>query len=88
MGCVLRVEGREAEGECCLMRRRSAHTKAGLAFGDEWRPVARGREELGHSDTRMVEKHYGHLAPSFIAEAIRAGAPRFGFSSNPKLATL
>jgi hypothetical protein len=37
------------------MRRRPAHTKAGLAFGDEWRPVARGREELGHSDTRMVE---------------------------------
>jgi hypothetical protein len=33
---------------------------------------------LGHSDTRMVEKHYGHLAPSYIAEAIRAGAPRFG----------
>lgn len=34
---------------------------------------------LGHSDTRMVEKHYGHLAPSYVAEAIRAGAPRFGF---------
>jgi hypothetical protein len=26
----------------------------------------------------MVEKHYGHLAPSFIADAIRASAPRFG----------
>ena len=25
----------------------------------------------------MVEKHYGHLAPSFIADAIRAGAPRY-----------
>jgi integrase len=35
-------------------------------------------KNLGHTDTRMVEKHYGHLAPSFIAEAIRAGAPRFG----------
>jgi integrase len=35
-------------------------------------------KNLGHSDTRMVEKHYGHLAPSFIADAIRAGAPRFG----------
>jgi site-specific recombinase XerD len=33
---------------------------------------------LGHSDTRMVEKHYGHLAPSYIADAIRAGAPTFG----------
>src|SRR5262249_24776502 len=32
---------------------------------------------LGHSDTRMVERHYGHLAPSYIADAIRAAAPRF-----------
>jgi integrase len=45
-------------------------------------------KNLGHSDTRMVEKHYGHLAPSFIAEAIRAGARRFGFRPKPKLATL
>jgi integrase len=35
-------------------------------------------KNLGHSDTRMVEKHYGHLAPSFVADAIRKGAPRFG----------
>jgi integrase len=35
-------------------------------------------KNLGHADTRMVEKHYGHLAPSFIADAIRAAAPRFG----------
>lgn len=27
---------------------------------------------LGHVDIRTVEKYYGHLAPSFIAEAIRA----------------
>jgi integrase len=41
---------------------------------------------LGHSDTRMVEKHYGHLAPSYIVDAIRQGAPRFGFKPDPKLA--
>lgn len=35
-------------------------------------------KNLGHADTRMVERHYGHLAPSYIADAIRAGAPRFG----------
>ena len=35
-------------------------------------------KNLGHTDTRMVEKHYGHMAPSFIADAIRRGAPRFG----------
>jgi integrase len=45
-------------------------------------------KSLGHSDTRMVEKHYGHLAPSFIAEAIRAGAPRFGIKPDPKLVRL
>jgi len=36
---------------------------------------------LGHSDTRMVERVYGHLAPSFVADAIRAAAPRFGISA-------
>ena len=43
---------------------------------------------LGHVDTKMVEKHYGHLAPSFIADAIRAHAPRFGITSDRKVATL
>jgi len=33
---------------------------------------------LGHATTRMVEQHYGHLAPSYEAEAIRAAAPTFG----------
>jgi hypothetical protein len=45
-------------------------------------------KNLGHSDTRMVEKHYGHLAPSYIAEAIRAGALRFGFKPDRKLVRL
>lgn len=53
------------------------HTWASLAAmnGVPLLVVARA---LGHADTRMVEKHYGHLAPSYIADAIRAGAPRFG----------
>jgi integrase len=38
-------------------------------------------KNLGHSDTRMVEKHYGHLAPSYVADAIRAAAPRFGIKA-------
>jgi len=33
---------------------------------------------LGHVDTRMVEKHYGHLAPSYTADTIRRAAPKFG----------
>jgi integrase len=45
-------------------------------------------KNLGHTDTRMVEKHYGHLAPSYIADAIRAGAPRFGFKPDKKIIEL
>ena len=43
---------------------------------------------LGHADTRMCEKHYGHLAPSFMADAIRAAAPRFGKVTRANIATL
>ena len=45
-------------------------------------------KNLGHADTRMVEKHYGHLAPSYIADAIRAGAPRFGMVESSGLRVL
>jgi integrase len=40
---------------------------------------------LGHANAAMVEKHYGHLAPSFVAEAIRAGAPQFGVEIDRKV---
>jgi hypothetical protein len=43
---------------------------------------------MGHKDTRMVEKFYGHLAPSHIADEIRAKAPKFGFKPDPKIKTL
>ena len=63
------------------------HTWASLSVmaGVPLMVVARN---LGHVDTRMVEKHYGHLAPSFIVDAIRAGAPKFGLSPSRKVATL
>jgi integrase len=37
-------------------------------------------EQLGHADTRMTEKHYAHLAPSYIADTIRAQFPTLGIS--------
>jgi len=43
---------------------------------------------LGHADTRMVEKHYGHMSQSHIADAIRAGGPQFGFKPDRKIANL
>jgi integrase len=53
------------------------HTYASLALmGGVPLQVVAGN--LGHVDTRMVEKHYGHLAPTFKRDAIRQGAPRFG----------
>ncbi len=33
-------------------------------------------QNLGHSDTRMTERHYAHLAPSYVADTIRNLAPR------------
>lgn len=45
-------------------------------------------QNLGHRDTRMVEKHYGHLAPSYVAEAIRSTAPRFGLGTPSKVVPL
>jgi integrase len=42
---------------------------------------------LGHADTRMVEKHYGHLANDYLAESIRKSAPRFGIVGCSNVAT-
>jgi len=33
---------------------------------------------LGHSDTRITERHYAHLQPSHVADTIRANLPEFG----------
>ena len=40
---------------------------------------------LGHADTRMAERHYAHLAPSYVADAIRAGLPDFGIVTRTNL---
>jgi integrase len=37
-------------------------------------------EQLGHADTRMTEKHYAHLAPSYVADTIRAHFPTLGIA--------
>jgi integrase len=63
------------------------HTWASLAVmaGAPLMVLARN---LGHADTRMVERHYGHLAPSYIADAIRATAPRFGIKPDSNVAPI
>ncbi len=34
--------------------------------------------QLGHRDTRMTDRHYSHLAPSYVADAVRAGFGTLG----------
>src|SRR5262249_59077553 len=45
-------------------------------------------EQLGHADTRMTEKHYAHLAPSYIADTIRAHFPTLGIAGESTVTTL
>lgn len=56
------------------------HTYASLSIM-AGAPLMVVAKNLGHVDTRMVEKHYGHMSASYVADAIRAAAPQFGFGS-------
>ena len=51
-------------------------------------PLAVVAVQLGHSDTRMVEKHYGHLAPTYIADTVRAAFDRMGLVHADNISTL
>jgi integrase len=52
------------------------HTWASLAIKNGL-PLWMVARNLGHADTRMVEKHYGHVEQDFISDAIRKAAPQF-----------
>ena len=45
-------------------------------------------EQLGHADTRMTEKHYAHLAPSYVADTIRAHFPTLGIGDDESVMRL
>ena len=53
------------------------HTYASLYLMSGGSLVALAKQ-LGHTTTRMVEKHYGHLAESWRAEEARKHAPSLG----------
>ncbi|RWN95176.1 MAG: site-specific integrase [Mesorhizobium sp.] len=63
------------------------HTWASLSVMNGM-PLMVVAKNLGHTDTRMVEKHYGHLSPSYVADAVRAGAPRFGTVPKSNVVTM
>jgi integrase len=44
--------------------------------------------QLGHADTRMTEKHYAHLAPSYVADTIRAHFPTLGIGGEETVVPL
>jgi integrase len=43
---------------------------------------------LGHTTTRMVEKHYGHLSQDFVADLIRERGPKFGYAPDRKVVSI
>jgi len=51
-------------------------------------PMAVIAEQLGHAGTRMTEKHYAHLAPSYVADTIREHFPRLGIVSKTNVDSL
>lgn len=63
------------------------HTWASLAVMNEM-PLIVVARNLGHANTLMVEKHYGHLHDDYIKKAIRAAAPTFGFVEDKKIVVL
>jgi integrase len=63
------------------------HTWASLAVMNGV-PLMVVADNLGHADTRMVEKHYGHLAESYKAKLIREKAPTFGIVADPTVTPL
>jgi integrase len=63
------------------------HTWASLSVMNGM-PLMVVAKNLGHTDTRMVEKHYGHMGANYVATAVRAGAPQFGFSPDPHLSSI
>jgi integrase len=41
-------------------------------------PLGVVARNLGHTDEKMVQKHYAHLCPDYISDQVRKFAPRFG----------
>jgi integrase len=47
-------------------------------------PLAVIAEALGHADERITRKHYAHLSPSYVRDAVRAGLGTLGvFERSP-----
>ncbi|CAO3437579.1 tyrosine-type recombinase/integrase [Azospirillum doebereinerae] len=63
------------------------HSWASLAVMNSM-PLMVVAANLGHTDTRMVEKHYGHLANSYKTQMIQRHAPTFGIEADSSVTPL
>ena len=63
------------------------HSFASLAIMNG-APLMVVASSLGHSSTRMVERHYGHISNQYIAERIRQTAPRFNLKQDERIVPL
>jgi integrase len=51
-------------------------------------PLVVVAKNLGHANTAMTEKHYSHLAPSYMADEIRKNAPVYDVKPDKKVVPL
>ncbi|GJE12076.1 tyrosine-type recombinase/integrase [Methylobacterium longum] len=67
------------EPPCTFHILRHTYASALAMRGVPMRVIA---DQLGHADTRVTEKHYAHLTPSYVAEAVRQALPALGYGLN------
>lgn len=60
----------------------------GSALAMRGTPLAVIAKQLGHADTRMTERHYAHLSPSYVADTIRANMPTLGIVEKGNVASM
>lgn len=51
-------------------------------------PMAVIAEALGHADERITRKHYAHLSPSYVADAVRTGVAGLGIVTEDNVLVL
>ena len=50
------------------------------ALAQRGAPMAVIAAQIGHASTAVTERHYAHLSPSYVAEAVRAALPVLGIA--------
>jgi hypothetical protein len=73
--------------DACKRAKNQAHTH-GSTLAMRGVPMGVIAEQLGHADTRMTEKHYAHLAPSYVADTMRAHFPTLGIAEESAVTSL